>query len=160
MLKCPHDSPNLTRPANHPLSAATAECLASYNAGHFYAAISLSQTLADAITRFLLLQNDLPGAKDLSARIRRLRQARALSPKSIDALTRIWQSRDSFAHLALSPRLDPGQLEEVATANLADLLALESELFCGECRGSLPFRACLRLRRGGLVSPDRPSRWP
>lgn len=127
--------------ANHPLSLASKECLASYRAGHFYAATSLSHTLAETISRFVLLRTDLPGTKDFSARIRRLRQARALSPEAIAALTRMWQGRDRFDTLTLDSRLDQNKLERLATENVVDLLALASELLSSECECAWQIRA-------------------
>jgi hypothetical protein len=114
---------------NHHFSAASAECIECFKAGNYYAAISLSQAIAESLSSFVVLRHHLKGAKDLASRIRRLRASSTITTNAADAFLRIWQNRDDYHHLNPAVPTQMHDLERKALANVQDLTLIEEELF-------------------------------
>ena len=114
-------------------SAASSECRDAFIDGHFYAAISLAQAVAEGVARFLAGFHKVGAKKDPSQRVRRLREKEAISAEALKAFLQIWgNDRNTFHHLNPDIPTEHQVLEERAEECVAALFTIESEIFAFE----------------------------
>lgn len=133
--------------ANHHFADASTECVNLFRDGYFTACITLTQSVAEGIVKFVRERNGVPQVEHESkqAVVERMRDLGILSQCFVDAVSRIRRSfRDDFHHM--NPKVAGIELEPLARRNIADLAAIEREIF--ECR----------VADGRLV-PERPLYW-
>lgn len=141
----------------HFFSFALVECRDMFVAGHFYGCITLCQSVAEGLSKFLVEknQNQLTTAgqrartgKDFADRVRRLAAATVITSASEQAFLRIHASdRNDFHHLNHQIPTDVKKLEQRAAECLAALSEVESDVF------GYGFNQ-------GAVAPRLPHHWP
>lgn len=114
---------------NSHFAAVSAECHSLYRDGHFYGTISLTQSVAEALVKFLCERNGWKPNKDFEKNLKQLgvrgKVSQALSPLFIE----IWESRDDYHHLNPQIEQDRQKLELLAKEKLTNLRKIEQELF-------------------------------
>ena len=121
--------PHGIAPAHH-FSYPSHECADDYRDGRFFSSVSLSQALVEGITRFACVRNKLKPGKDVEKRIRLLIKAGLVTGPCGEAMQRVRDSqRNDFHHMNPSVTTDLSILKQMAKNNLADLAAIEGELF-------------------------------
>ena len=114
---------------NSHFAAVSAECHLLYRDGHYYGAVSLTQSVAEALVKFLCNVNGWKpkGAfeKNLEQLIKRTKITKDLKTKFIE----IWQRRDDYHHLNPQVEQDRQKLEQLAKDKLSHLKQIEEELF-------------------------------
>lgn len=114
----------------HHFAAASSECIDCYRAGHFIACITLVQAVAEGIAKFVCGTVPLKAGKDQDQRVERLRTAHTITDACADAFLRISAAhRNDFHHMNPQVPTDPVEVERLTAAALADLAAIEGEIF-------------------------------
>ena len=113
-------------------SAASAECKDMYVAGSFYGCITLCQSVAEGLSKFLAEKNTvrLKESGGFKPRVGRLKKADVISEVAANALDTIHgEDRNRFHHLNKEVEQDCRKLEERALECLDALYTVESEVF-------------------------------
>ncbi len=128
-------------------AAASSECRDVFIDGHFYACISLSQAVAEGLTRYMADVHKLGAQNDIHKRVERLLAKGAITRVTADAFRRIWgNDRNTFHHLNRDVPTDCGTLEQRAEECIGALYEAESDAF-----------ACDVIN--GKLAPKRPEYW-
>ena len=114
---------------NAPFAPVWAECQNLFGDGHFFGAISLSQSVAEALVRHLCRSNSWRPADKFETNVRKLRKRDLIDEKIQNHLLHIWEHRDDFHHLNDSVEGQRAALEELALSKLRALSELESWAF-------------------------------
>ena len=115
---------------DHHFSSASAECINLFRDRYFIACICLTQSVAEGIIKFIRERNGVAqiDKESKEALAARMKDAGILSTQFVDALGRIRRSfRDDFHHM--NPKVAEVELEPLASRNIADLAAMEREIF-------------------------------
>ena len=131
---------------NHHFSAASTECTLCFALGNFYAAISLSQAIAESISKFVLTRHQMKVVSLFENNVRSMRKAGLITEDSAARLRDVWKDRNEFHHLNPSVATERTALEQKALTNVHALAFVEAELFA------------YGLDRGALV-PAHPEYW-
>lgn len=123
----------------HYFSFALIECRDMYVAGHFYGCITLCQSVAEGLSKFLVAKSQQPllangqktrEGKDFEDRVRRLRAADVISAAAERAFLLVHaDDRNHFHHLNVQIQTDREKLETRAEECFRALSAVESEVF-------------------------------
>ena len=108
---------------------ASAECTTLFRDGHFYGCISVSQSVAESIARFLCQKNGWRPKKDYEKNVSELHNRHFISEETKVKFVRIWEKRDDYHHLNPEIETDRGKLEELAYEKFSLLKDIESEIF-------------------------------
>ena len=115
-------------PSSH-FAAVSMESYELYRDGYFYGAISLSQSVAEALLRFLCDKNDIePDEERYWENIKKLKTL-GLSNKLLKLFKAIRQGRNDYHHLNPTIETDRQALGALAKEKLQTLQAIESEIF-------------------------------
>ena len=114
---------------NTPFALVWTECLNLFGDGHFFGAISLSQSVAEALVRHLCHANSWGPVAKFETNVRKLRARRLIDDRIESHLLQIWEHRDDFHHLNDSVEGQGTALEALASAKLRALSELESWAF-------------------------------
>ena len=129
-------------------SAASAECKNMYVAGSFYGCITLCQSVAEGLSKFLAEKNDIPVKKVFTDRIGRLSNDGVISDTAADAFNAVHgKDRNDFHHLNKDIEQDNQKLDERALECLDALFTVESEVFACD----MP---------DGRIQPKNEKYWP
>ena len=124
---------------NHHFAHASTECVHLYRDGYFIACITLSQSVAEGIIRFVRDRNGLPQVEKESKQqlAVRLHDSGVISSAFAQALGRIHRSfRDDFHHM--NAKVAEVELEPLAQRNIGDLAVIEREIFeCSVANGTI-----------------------
>ena len=132
----------------HFFSAASSECRDAFIDGHFYACISLSQAVAEALSRFLDAVHKVGAKKDPMQCVQRLLRAGMISRSVADAFASVrGNDRNAFHHVNQDVPTDYEELERRAEECVSALLTIESDVFA--------YRAV-----EGRLAPAKPEYWP
>ena len=98
---------------------------------HYYGCISLTQSVAEALVRFICEKNCCTVAKDFTTNVNRLcgRDREFISTDVKGHLLQIWDQRNNFHHLNPSVEQDLETLENLAREKVSLLQQVESEVF-------------------------------
>lgn len=133
-------------------SAASSECRRLFISGEFYACITLAQSVAEGLAKYIAEKNSRPIIKDYHSQIGHLHNPRngaVISPATYQEFKAIHgDDRNDFHHLNREVEQDYRQLEARATECLESLFSIESALFEYE------------LIEGGKICPINPQYWP
>jgi len=114
-------------------SVASSECRSLFVEGHFYGCITLAQSVAEGIARFLAQKNELGEHDNYRSQINILQRDRSnpvISPVAFAAFRAIHgKDRNDFHHLNPQIEQDRKRLECRAEECLNALYAIESEVF-------------------------------
>lgn len=139
--------PHEVVPYTH-FSAPSAECSLLFRDGHFYGCISLTQSVAEALVRFLCEKNSLRLSKDFQTNVNKLRGEKAISDGMSKSLLKIWEKRNEYHHLNREIEADRTALEELAKEKTRLLVGIEREVFAFE------------VGADGSMIPKQPKYWP
>lgn len=132
-------------------SVASTECKKMFVAGHYYGCITLCQSLAEGLARFVIKRNGNQGS-GFEKNLRRIRNNEWLSAASLAALQQVHgEDRDDFHHLNPELEQDRRQLELRAEECLQAIFVVESEIFAYDF-GSTPETA-------GMIVPRQRRYW-
>ncbi len=120
----PHDIVPYT-----PFAPVSAECTYLFRDGHFYGCIALTQSVAEAIARFLCDKNSWKPDKVFEKNIKKLRNRKFISESIKNNFLEIWKKRDDYHHLNLNIETDRIKLEKMAFDKILLLNKIESEIF-------------------------------
>ena len=129
-------------------SAASSECRELYLDGHFYGCISLSQAVAEGLSKFVCRVHSVRKTKDPEKRVRRLAKKGLISAEARAAFLTIWgNDRNTFHHLNEDITDDSAELGGRAKECVDALYVIESEIFAFELAE-------------GAIRPLKPEYWP
>ena len=104
----------------------SAECTLLFRDGYYYGCITLAQSLAEAIVRFLCQKNSWKPEKDFENNINKLLNRNFISEKLKNKFLEVWENRDDYHHLNPSIEVQRIKLEEISYEKV--LLLKEIEL--------------------------------
>ena len=111
-------------------SAASAECKEMYVTGCFYGCITLCQSVAEGLSKFLAEKNTLPVKTGFPERVGRLKNAGVISDAAAGAFDTVHgEDRNDFHHLNNNVEQDHEKLAARALECLDALYTVESEVF-------------------------------
>ena len=114
----------------HFFSNASSECKQMYVDGHYYGCISLSQAVAEGLSKFIIEIKKIRASKDFKTRIDRLTKANMISNDSANAFIKIiGDDRNNYHHLNKEIKTDYTELQKRAEECLEGLYVIESEIF-------------------------------
>ena len=114
---------------NAHFATVSAECHFLYRDGHFYGTISLAQSVAEALVRFLCEKSGWKAAKEFEKNLKQLETRKIVSTDLASLFLEIWVDRDDYHHLNPKIEQDRQRLESLATNKLTALKKVEEELF-------------------------------
>ena len=114
---------------NAHFAAVSAECHFLYRDGHFYGTISLAQSVAEALVRFLCEKSGWKAANEFEKNLRQLESRKVVSSDLASLFLEIWKSRDDYHHLNTKIEQDRQRLELLAKGKLTPLRKVEEEIF-------------------------------
>jgi hypothetical protein len=114
---------------NSHFAAVSAECHSLYRDGHFYGTISLAQSVAEALVKFLCERNGWKPNKDFEKNLKQLETRGKISQEIAYLFNEVWKSRDDYHHLNPQIEQDRQKLEVLAKEKLSNLRNIEQELF-------------------------------
>ena len=112
-----------------PFAPVSAECISLFQDGHFYGCIALTQSVAEAIARFLCQKNSWEPDKAFEKNIKKLSARKFISVGIKDNFLKIWKKRDDYHHLNPNIETDRFELERMAYEKILLLNQIESEIF-------------------------------
>jgi hypothetical protein len=112
-----------------PFAPVSAECISLFQDGHFYGCIALTQSVAEAIARFLCQKNSWEPDKAFEKNIKKLSVRKFISVGIKDNFLKIWKKRDDYHHLNPNIETDRFELEKMAYEKILLLNQIESEIF-------------------------------
>ena len=107
----------------------SAECTSLFRDGYFYGCITLAQSVAEAIVRFLCRKNSFNPKKDYKRNVNKLLTRNFISENLKNKLFEIWKNRDDYHHLNENVEEQKIKLEEIAYKKVLLLKEIESEIF-------------------------------
>jgi len=114
---------------NSHFAAVSAECYSLYRDGHFYGAVSLAQSVSEALVKFLCTKNGWKPNKEFEANIKELVNRQKIAQELADIFTRVWKDRNDYHHLNPAIEQERQKLESLAKSKLTDLRIIEADLF-------------------------------
>ena len=120
--------PPLAVPYTH-FSVASSECSLLFRDGHFYGCISLTQSVAEALVKFLCQRNSWRPAENFEENVEKLFVRKFISDKLKKSFLRIWERRDDYHHLNRNVETDRQVLEKLAREKASLLVEVQSEIF-------------------------------
>ncbi len=105
------------------------ECSLLFRDGYFFACVSLTQAVAEALARFLCAHLFIRARGQHESRVKRLLAERAISAEAASRFSLIHEGRDAFHHLNPSAPNSRPALQAAALQKLEALAALEAEVF-------------------------------
>ena len=107
----------------------SAECILLFRDGHYYGCITLAQSVAEAIVRFLCQKNSWKPEKDFEKNINKLLNRNFISEELKNKFLKIWENRDNHHHLNPNIEVQRIKLEEISYEKVLLLKEIESEIF-------------------------------
>ncbi len=130
----------------HYFSKASSECWSLFDSGHVYGCISLVQSVAEGLSRFVALKNGIKGRH--VKRVKKLGAAGAISAKAMNAFKSIYApDRNDIHHMNPTVEANSDKLKVRAETCVRALFEIESEVFAYSYSNS------------GIV-PKNPRYWP
>jgi hypothetical protein len=107
----------------------SAECQLLYRDGYFFACISLCQSVAEALSRFLCEKGKIRSRGDHEARVKRLLNESIITEQLRPAFEKIHERRNDYHHLNPGIPSDKETLRDSAYTVLVELAKIENEIF-------------------------------
>jgi hypothetical protein len=138
---------------NEYFSAVSAECVHDFVSGRFYSCVTLSQSVAEGLAKFLASKNNINVLDDHKALINQLQQKCVISAHAYAAFRRIRgkpkEDRNDYHHLDQNVEQRYHALEARAEECLSALFEIESEVFAFQFdEGRIIPRNTLYWRKG------------
>jgi len=100
-----------------------------YRDGYYYACISLSQSVAEAIVRFMCQINSFRADKDYESNVDKLFKRKFIDEGLKKLFIAIWDKRNDYHHLNSSIEKDKIELDILGFNKLQNLNDIEKEVF-------------------------------
>lgn len=113
---------------NSHFAAVSMEPYELYRDGHYYGAISLSQSVAEALVRFICAKNGGSFSSYENA-LQKLKSKKIISTPLFDLFTAIREGRNDYHHLNPTIENERQALESLAKEKVQALQAIEGEVF-------------------------------
>ena len=110
-------------------ASVSAECNLLFRDGHYYGCITLTQSVVEAIVRFLCQKNSWKPEKDFENNINKLLSRNFISEKLKNKFLEIWKDRDDYHHLNQNIEVQRIKLEKISYKKVFLLKEIESEIF-------------------------------
>lgn len=107
----------------------SAECARLHRDGHYYGSISLCQSVAEALVRYLCTRNGWRPAKEYETNVEKLFTRQFLPSETRDWLLDVWEKRDDYHHLNEAVEADRVALEALSRQKNRALISVESDVF-------------------------------
>jgi hypothetical protein len=107
----------------------SAECSLLFRDGHYYAAIALSQAVAEATAKLLCLKNGWKPCDRFEENVGKLETRHFISRNLREKFLSLWEKRDDYHHLNRTIETDRQKLEALACEKVLLLKEIESEVF-------------------------------
>jgi hypothetical protein len=116
---------------NHHFAMASSECRELYKDGHFYGCISLTQSVAEGIVRYLVKNkaNKYKVKENYQNNLNILFQANVISDLQKNTFEHIYEDRNLYHHLSFNVSKDRIKLQKLAKEKLLLLNEIENDLF-------------------------------
>lgn len=114
---------------NSHFAAVSAECYLLYRDGHYYGTVSLVQSVAEALVKFLCKVNKWKPGEDFKSNLKKLKKRAQITEDLKVKFNKIWQQRNNYHHLNPQMEQDRQKLEQLAKDKLFRLKQIEEELF-------------------------------
>jgi len=114
---------------NTPFARASSECSKAYRDGQFYGCISLTQSVAESLVKYLCKCNGWNPDKLLEKNIEKLEKRGFITSEQSKDLLRIWKNRDDYHHLNDVVESDYLKLVALAESKLLLLNKIEKQVF-------------------------------
>ena len=110
-------------------ASVSAECNLLFRDGHYYGCITLTQSVVEAIVRFLCQKNSWKPEKDFENNINQLLKRKFISEKLKNKFLEIWENRHDYHHLNQNIEVQRIKLEKISYEKVLLLKEIESEIF-------------------------------
>ena len=110
-------------------ASVSAECNLLFRDGHYYGCITLAQSVAEAIVRFLCQKNSWEAEKVFEKNIDKLLNRHFISENLKNNFLKIWENRDDYHHLNSNIEVQRIKLREISYEKVLLLKEIESEIF-------------------------------
>jgi hypothetical protein len=114
---------------NTPFARASSECSKAYRDGQFYGCISLTQSVAESLVKFLCKCNGWKPEKVFEKNIEKLEKRGIITTEQSKDLLSIWENRDDYHHLNDDVESDYLKLISLAESKLLLLNKIEKQVF-------------------------------
>lgn len=105
------------------------ECTSLFRDGYYYGCITLAQSVAEGIARFICRKNHWKPGKNFEKNIERLSNRNIISRELRDKFLEIWKNRDDYHHLNPNIEVQRTKLEGISYRKVLFLEEIESEIF-------------------------------
>ena len=110
-------------------AAVSAECYLLYRDGHYYGTVSLAQSVAEALVKFLCNVNGWKPKDNFEKNLKQLIKRSGITKDLKTKFIEIWEQRNDYHHLNPQVEQDRQKLEQLAKDKLSRLKQIEEELF-------------------------------
>ncbi|MFA5863431.1 MAG: hypothetical protein WC975_01955 [Phycisphaerae bacterium] len=131
---------------NHHFAPVSSECYDLFRDGYFYGCVSLVQSVAEGLVKFLCLRNCWKPDKVFEKNVDKLFERYCISNELKEHLLQIWKERDNYHHMNQNIEKNHKNLEDQAREKLELLNKIESDIF---------FFAV----KDGKIVPSNPKYW-
>jgi len=114
---------------NHYFAASSSEIRDMFIDGFFIGTISLSQSVAEGLSKFLCKRKHLRCPKNHLTRVKKLSDEKIITQESKIAFELIEEGRDEYHHMNADIETDYSELESKAKSNVDCLFCIEEEIF-------------------------------
>jgi hypothetical protein len=141
--------PQMIVPFHH-FAPASTECVSLYRDGYFLATAMTTQSVNEALIKFIAERNDISPNQDPNDLVSVFEARKIVPADCIEAMRRILRSfRNDFHHL--NPSLLAVPVQDIAKRNITDIALIERELFAHTFETG---QIVTKHRRYWDVSPD------
>ena len=115
--------------SNTSFATASAECIDLFRDGHFYGAISLSQSVGEALVRHMCKMSGWRPAKRYEENVRKLVERNVIDDRFAQKFLELWERRDDYHHLNAGVETGRDALERLALSKVQVLAEIERRVF-------------------------------
>ena len=119
----------VANPKDTKFASVSTECIDLFRDGYFYGCISLSQTVTEALSKFLCERNGFRPKKDFETNISKLRKKGFIDETTEENFKEIWKERNDYHHLNNSVEIQLVKLEQIAKLKIQTLAKIEKSIF-------------------------------
>lgn len=119
----------IANPRDTKFAPVSSECINLFRDGHFYGCISLTQTVTEALAKFLCTRNNFKPAKDFERNVKKLFRRNFIDENMQSNFLSIWKNRDDYHHLNNSVENEKKKLEAISRSKIKLLAEIEKTIF-------------------------------
>lgn len=114
---------------NTHFAGVSTECAESFIVGHYYASISLAQSIAEGLIKFIAEKKGWKPKGDFEVNVDECLKKTFITTNQSQQLKEIWKNRNDYHHLNKNIPKDNAILREIAKQKIKLLSELEKDLF-------------------------------